>query len=58
MRIENFGNIQPYRTFLYDQNCINKEDFASLLCEDQYKDELFYVDYLADVHVQIQSKMN
>lgn len=58
MRIENFGNWQPYRTFLYDEKSINKDDLVSLLCEDQYRDELFYVDFLADVHGQIQSKMN
>ena len=58
MRIDNRGVTQPLRFFFINEKSIMKDELISLLCEDQYKDELFYVDYLAEVHQSIQNKMS
>lgn len=57
MRSDNGGQIQPYRTFFITEKNINNEELKSLLCEDQYKDEVYYVDFLAKIHKIIQDKL-
>ena len=58
LRLDNSGITQPFRCFFLGESNINHDELKSLLCEDQYKGEQYYVDFLADVHGQIQSKMN
>jgi len=58
MRTDNKGATQPLRIYFLNEKSIMKDELTSLLCEDQYRDELFYVDYLADIHSKIQNKMN
>jgi hypothetical protein len=58
MRIDNGGIIQPVRTFFLTEKTINNDELKYLLCEDQYKDEQYYVDYLANIHSLIQNKMS
>lgn len=57
MRADNGGPIQPFRTFFISEKNINNDELKSLLCEDQYKDEPYYVDYLAGIHKMIQEKL-
>lgn len=58
MRTDNRGVVQPLRIFFINEKSVMKDELTNLLCEDQYRDEPFYVDYLADVHSKIQGKMN
>ena len=58
LRQDNSGIVQPYRTFFINEKQIQNDELISLLSEDHYKEEPFYVDYLADIHGQIQSKMS
>ena len=57
MRSDNDGVTQPYRTYLLNEKTVMSDDLRGLLCEDNFKDEQFYVDFLADIHGQIQAKM-
>lgn len=58
MRTDNKGVTQPLRIYFLNEKQVTKEEVATMLCEDHYKDESFYVDFLADVHQNIQNKMN
>ena len=57
-RSDNKGLVQPLRMYFIDEKKILSQELTSFLTEDQYKDEVFYVDFLADIHSKIQSKMN
>ena len=59
MRADNNSVTQPYRVFfITEKNISNNNELKSLLSEDSYKDEPYYVDYLANVHSLIQNKMS
>ena len=58
MKIDNKASVQPVKLNFLTEKTVNKEDLTCLLCEDQFRDESFYVDFLADVHASIQNKMN
>ncbi len=57
MRNDNDEITQPYRTFFLTEKTVFNDELRGLLCEDNFKDEQFYVDFLADVHGQIQANM-
>lgn len=58
-RLDNNSVTQPYRTYFISEKSINSNnELKALLSEDQYKDEPYYVDYLANVHSLIQNKMS
>lgn len=58
MRTDNKGSVQPVRIYYLNEKSIYKEELISLLVEDKYRDEPFYVDFLAEIHQNIQSKLN
>jgi len=58
MRTDNKGVVQPLRMYFLNEKTIHKDELINHLCEDQYRDETFYVDYLAEVHQNIQTKMH
>lgn len=57
MRLLN-GSTQPIRLLFINESTILNDELRSLLSEDGYKDEQFYVDFLADIHGQIQNKLS
>lgn len=58
MRTDNKGIVQPLKIHYLTEKTIMNDELTSLLCEDHYKDEHFYVDYLAEIHQNIQTKMS
>jgi len=58
MRTDNKGVVQPLRIYYLNEKSVLKDELTNLLCEDQYRDEDFYVDFLAKVHSDIQSKLS
>lgn len=58
LRSDNKGFVQPFRPYFLNEKTVMRDELASLLCEDKYRDESFYVDFLAEIHQTIQSKLN
>lgn len=46
---------QNVKIILVTEKNILSDNITSLLCEDGYKDEPYYVDFLATIHLNIQS---
>ncbi len=57
-RADNKGLVQPFRSYFLTEKTVLRDELTSLLCEDKYRDEPFYVDFLAEVHSIIQNKMS
>lgn len=58
LRFDNKGHVQPFRSYFLTEKTIMRDELVSLLSEDKYRDEPFYVDFLAEVHNNIQQKLS